>query len=191
MVEAVPREDEFYDFEACYEIGRTDFVLPAELPGRRWRAAQELALRTYALLGCSAPARVDLMVDAEGELTVLETNVIPGPTETSLLPQAAEAAGIGFDELVGRILDPRSGRCPLLILGEAWWSATARSRKSRTSRRPPRCPRPRARTDRGPGDHVLRGEDRGTRAHGQREQGPTAASRSGSHGRSGRGSPSA
>ena len=105
VVEAVPREDDFYDFEARYEIGRTDFVCPADLPEGVGERAQELALHTYTLLGCTAFARVDLMVDAGGELTVLETNVIPGLTETSLLPQAAEAAGIGFDELVGKILE--------------------------------------------------------------------------------------
>ena len=105
VVEAVPRDDEFYDFEARYEIGRTDFVCPAELPEGATERAHELALRTYELLGCSAFARVDLMLDAAGELTVLEANPIPGLTETSLLPQAAEAAGIGFDALVGRILE--------------------------------------------------------------------------------------
>jgi D-alanine-D-alanine ligase len=105
VVEAVPRDEEFYDFEARYEIGRTDFVCPAELPDGVTERAQELALQTYRLLGCSAFGRVDLMLDAEGELTVLEANPIPGLTETSLLPQAAEAAGISFDELVGRILE--------------------------------------------------------------------------------------
>jgi D-alanine-D-alanine ligase len=105
VVEAVPRDEEFYDFEARYEIGRTEFVCPADLPSGVGERAQELALRTYALLGCSAFARVDLMLAAADELTVLEANAIPGLTETSLLPQAAEAAGIGFDELVGRILE--------------------------------------------------------------------------------------
>jgi D-alanine-D-alanine ligase len=105
IVEAVPREEEFYDFEARYEIGRTDFVCPAELPPGITERAQELALRTYRLLGCEAFARVDLMLDEAGELTVLEVNPIPGLTETSLLPQAAEAAGVSFDELVGRIVE--------------------------------------------------------------------------------------
>jgi D-alanine-D-alanine ligase len=105
IVEAVPREEEFYDFEARYEIGRTDFVCPAELPAGVTERAQELALRTYRLLGCDAFARVDLMLDEAGELTVLEVNPIPGLTETSLLPQAAEAAGVSFDELVGRIVE--------------------------------------------------------------------------------------
>jgi D-alanine-D-alanine ligase len=105
VVEAVPRNDEFYDFEARYEIGRTEFICPAELPADITARAHELALRTYRLLGCEAFARVDLMLDREGELTVLEANPIPGLTETSLLPQAAEAAGISFDELVGRIVE--------------------------------------------------------------------------------------
>ncbi|MEA2376424.1 MAG: D-alanine-D-alanine ligase [Thermoleophilaceae bacterium] len=104
IVEAVPQGDEFYDFQARYEIGRTSFVCPAELPEGATEEAHDLALRTYRLLGCHAFARVDLMMDASGELTVLEANPIPGLTETSLLPQAAEAAGISFDQLVGRIL---------------------------------------------------------------------------------------
>jgi D-alanine-D-alanine ligase len=112
IVEAVPRDEDFYDFEARYEIGRTDFSCPADLPADATERAQELALRTYRLLGCSGFARVDLMLDGSGELWVLEANAIPGLTETSLLPQAAEAASIGFDELVGRILDLALARAP-------------------------------------------------------------------------------
>ena len=106
IVEAVPTggEDEFYDFQARYEIGRTEFTCPAELADGITDRAQELALRTYELLGCYGFGRVDLMLDEAGELFVLEANPIPGLTETSLLPQAAETAGIGFDDLVGRIL---------------------------------------------------------------------------------------
>jgi len=105
VVEAIPREEEFYNYESRYEIGMTTFVCPAELPAETSKLAQDLALDTYKLLGCHGVARVDLMLDADsGELSVLETNVCPGLTETSLLPLAADAAGIGFDELVGRIL---------------------------------------------------------------------------------------
>jgi D-alanine-D-alanine ligase len=113
VVEAVPRDEEFYDFEARYEIGRTDFVCPAELPAGLTELAQSLAVRTYRLLGCSAFARVDLMLDAAGDLTVLEANPIPGLTETSLLPQAAEAAGISFDQLVSRILELALEKTPV------------------------------------------------------------------------------
>jgi D-alanine-D-alanine ligase len=105
VVEAIPREEEFYNYESRYEIGMTTFVCPAELPAEMTERAQELALETYKLLGCHGVARVDLMLDeASGELTVLETNVGPGLTETSLLPLAADAARIGFDDLVARIL---------------------------------------------------------------------------------------
>ncbi len=105
VVEAIPREQEFYAYESRYEIGMTTFVCPAELATETTARAQELALAVYRLLGCHGVARVDLMLDDDsGELTVLETNVVPGLTETSLLPQAADAAGIDFDALVGRIL---------------------------------------------------------------------------------------
>jgi D-alanine-D-alanine ligase len=105
VVEAVPRGEDFYDFEARYEIGRTAFVCPADLSSEATARAQSLALEVYRLLDCHGFARIDLMLDQDtGELSVLETNVVPGLTETSLLPLAADAAGIGFDELVGQIL---------------------------------------------------------------------------------------
>jgi D-alanine-D-alanine ligase len=106
VVEAIPREEEFYNYESRYEIGMTTFVCPAELPAGVAEQAQELALETYKLLGCHGVARVDLMLGQDGgELTVLETNVVPGLTETSLLPLAADAAEIWLDLLVERILN--------------------------------------------------------------------------------------
>jgi D-alanine-D-alanine ligase len=110
VVEAVPREEDFYDFEARYEIGRTTFVCPAALEGDLAARARQLALAAHDTLGCSGVSRVDLMLDdATGELELLEVNAVPGLTETSLLPQAADAAGIGFDALVGRIADGALG----------------------------------------------------------------------------------
>jgi D-alanine-D-alanine ligase len=104
IVEAVPMEEDFYDFAARYTIGRTTFVCPAELPGGMTRRVQDLALAVHRTLGCRGFSRVDLMLGTEGEPQVLEVNTIPGMTETSLLPQAADAAGIPFDELVARML---------------------------------------------------------------------------------------
>lgn len=104
VVEAVPIGGGDYDFQARYEIGRTEFICPADLPEGVTERAQELALQAYELLGCFGFGRVDLMLDAAGDLYVLEANPIPGLTETSLLPQAAEAAGITFDDLIARIL---------------------------------------------------------------------------------------
>jgi D-alanine-D-alanine ligase len=106
IVEAVPREEDFYDFEARYQIGRTDFVCPAELPPETTGRAQALAIAVWQLLGFYGFARVDLMVEEpSGELYVLEANAIPGLTETSLLPQAADAAGTEFDQVVARLLE--------------------------------------------------------------------------------------
>jgi D-alanine-D-alanine ligase len=106
IVEAVPQQEDYYDFESRYEIGRTVFVCPAKLePGVSERAST-LALEVYRLLGCSGFARVDLMLERDtDELYALELNPIPGLTETSLFPQAADAAGISFRELIGRILE--------------------------------------------------------------------------------------
>jgi D-alanine-D-alanine ligase len=101
IVEAIPREGDFFNFEARYEIGRTDYVCPAELTEEA--PLRELATRTYETLGCGGFARVDLILGDE-DPQVLEVNAIPGLTDTSLFPMAAEAAGIGFTSLVERIL---------------------------------------------------------------------------------------
>jgi D-alanine-D-alanine ligase len=109
IVEAVP-EAGSYDFDARYEFGRTRFVCPAELGADVTARAQELAVEVYNLLGCRDVARIDLLCDGDGELTVLEANVIPGLTETSLLPQAADAAGVSFDALLARLTDAALAR---------------------------------------------------------------------------------
>ena len=104
IVEAIPVSGDRYDFEARYEIGRTRFACPAELSEEERRLVSEAALAAYRALGCSGFARIDLILAAAGP-QVLEANAIPGLTDTSLLPQAAEAAGLSFEQLVERILD--------------------------------------------------------------------------------------
>ncbi|MGK2938800.1 MAG: D-alanine--D-alanine ligase family protein [Solirubrobacteraceae bacterium] len=105
IVEAVP-VGERYDFEARYTVGQTDFVCPARLPDGVTERAQELAVCVWDVLGMRGMARVDVMLSEEtGELYVLEANAIPGLTDISLLPQAAEAAGISYDALIQRLLD--------------------------------------------------------------------------------------
>jgi D-alanine-D-alanine ligase len=104
VVEAIPVEEgDRYDFEARYAIGRTRFECPAELSEDELGAVTDAALGAYRALGCSGFARVDLILGEDGP-RVLEVNAIPGLTDTSLLPQAAEAAGISFEDLVERIL---------------------------------------------------------------------------------------
>jgi D-alanine-D-alanine ligase len=104
IVEAIPNSGDSYDFEARYEIGRTSFVCPAGLDAKEAEAVTDIALSAYEALGCSGFSRVDLILAADGP-QVLEVNAIPGLTDTSLLPQAAEAAGMSFEQLVERILD--------------------------------------------------------------------------------------
>jgi D-alanine-D-alanine ligase len=104
VVEAIPAKGDRYDFEARYEIGRTNFVCPAQLSDDEQTAVTEAALATYSALGCAGFARVDVILGADGP-QVLEANAIPGLTDTSLLPQAAEAAGMSFEQLVERILE--------------------------------------------------------------------------------------
>lgn len=104
IVEAILLRGDRYDFEARYEIGRTRFDCPAALDPEEERAVTEAALATYRALGCTGFARIDLILGAEGPW-LLEANAIPGLTDTSLLPQAAEVAGLSFERLVERILD--------------------------------------------------------------------------------------
>jgi D-alanine-D-alanine ligase len=104
VVEAIPSDGDRYDFEARYEIGRTEFVCPAELDEGDAAVVTTAALAAYEALGCSGFSRVDLILGDDGP-QVLEVNAIPGLTDTSLLPQSAEAAGMAFEDLVKRILE--------------------------------------------------------------------------------------
>jgi D-alanine-D-alanine ligase len=104
VVEAIPEDGVRYDFEARYEIGRTRFECPAELSEVEHDSVVEAALGAYRALGCSGFSRVDLILAEDGP-QVLEVDAIPGFTDTSLLPQAAEAAGLSFEDLVERILE--------------------------------------------------------------------------------------
>jgi D-alanine-D-alanine ligase len=103
IVEAIPHEEDFFNFEARYEIGRTEYVCPAELSQEETQRVHEVAQRTYEALGCSGFSRVDLILADDGP-QVLEVNAIPGLTDTSLFPMAAEAAGLDFARLVERII---------------------------------------------------------------------------------------
>lgn len=116
-VEAVPTEGRRYDFESRYEIGQTDFRCPAELGDATAARVTELAGQAYELLGCHGFARVDFIVTADGEPYVLELNSIPGLTETSLMPMAAEAVGISFEELAERMLLSALSRTGATIAG--------------------------------------------------------------------------
>lgn len=102
-VEARPRDEDRFNYEARYEIGRTEYVCPAEL-GAAEGPVLDAALRTWDALGLEGFGRVDLILGDDGP-QVLEANAIPGLTDTSLLPMAAEAAGLGFERLCERLLE--------------------------------------------------------------------------------------
>jgi D-alanine-D-alanine ligase len=95
---------EFYDFEAKYSHGMTEFVIPAEIPEETSMQAQELAMEVHSALGCRGFSRVDFIINAEGVPQLTEINTLPGMTETSDFPAQAKAANIGYEELVQRML---------------------------------------------------------------------------------------
>jgi D-alanine-D-alanine ligase len=103
LVEIRPREGA-YNFEAKYTPGATDFAIPAEIPPEAAANLEETALATYRALGCSGYARVDTIL-ADDTPWVIDVKTIPGFTETSTFPLAAEAAGISFESLVETILE--------------------------------------------------------------------------------------
>ncbi|MCK4535982.1 MAG: D-alanine--D-alanine ligase [Desulfuromonadales bacterium] len=106
IIQIVPKSG-FYDYEAKYTRGQTEYILPAPLENVLYSRLQEVSATACRVLGCRGAARVDFMVN-EREFYCLEVNTIPGMTETSLLPKAAAHAGISFSELVQRILEDAS-----------------------------------------------------------------------------------
>ncbi len=104
VIEIVPKGD-FYDYEAKYVPGMSSHILPAALDKTTYDQAQQYAKKVYSSFNCRGAVRVDMMVDDKNEIYVLEVNTIPGMTPTSLLPEAAEAAGVNFNQLVLKIIE--------------------------------------------------------------------------------------
>lgn len=95
----------FYDYEAKYKDDKTRYHCPCGLPESWEREMQQIALRAFEALGASGWGRVDFMTDRDGRPWLIEANTVPGMTDHSLVPMAAKAVGINFEELVLRILD--------------------------------------------------------------------------------------
>ncbi len=102
-IEIVPK-NEFYDYEAKYTVGGAEHIIPPRISASTLSQALETGKKAHLSLGCSGYSRVDLLVHDSGLCYVLEVNTLPGMTATSLLPEIAQAAGIGFADLVERIL---------------------------------------------------------------------------------------
>jgi D-alanine-D-alanine ligase len=103
-IEIVP-SNEFYDYEAKYTPGKTQYFYPARLPEPHVRRACEAAERAHDALGCSGATRVDFIVAPDGTPFILEVNTLPGMTATSLVPKIAAGNGLSFADLCDRILD--------------------------------------------------------------------------------------
>lgn len=93
-----------YDFDARMASDGADFFAPARVSGEITQLAMDVAGQVHNALGCRDVSRVDMMIDAEGRAQVLECNTSPGMTQTSLLPMAARAAGMTFQDVVSRVV---------------------------------------------------------------------------------------
>lgn len=102
IIEIIPKKA-FFDFEAKYTPGMSDEICPAPIPAAIAKKAQELALKAHHALGCRGYSRTDMIWGKNG-IEVLETNTLPGMTETSLLPLAAKTDGIPFPKLLDRMI---------------------------------------------------------------------------------------
>ena len=104
IVEIRPQSG-FYDYESKYTAGRSEYFCPAELPAAVTEQVLALGLKAASVLDCRGVSRVDFRLDARDVPWCLEVNTIPGMTPTSLVPMAAKAAGMSYDQLVQRMLD--------------------------------------------------------------------------------------
>ncbi len=104
VIQIVPHSA-FYDFEAKYAPGGSDHLCPAPLEDDITQRSQDLAIAVHKCLECRGMSRTDMIVEDSGDIWVLETNTIPGMTPTSLLPDAAAAAGMSFAQLCTRIIE--------------------------------------------------------------------------------------
>ena len=104
VIEIVPKK-RFFDFEAKYQAGMTEYILPAELPQDIAAKAQRDALSAHRLLGCAGCSRADIILGKDNRDYILEINTIPGLTKTSLLPKAARLIGIEFSQLCLKLIE--------------------------------------------------------------------------------------
>lgn len=103
IIEVIPR-NKFFDYQAKYTKGLTEYIVPAKLSSGAYSKIQEAALSAHHALGCRGSSRVDIIADDAFTPFVLEVNTIPGLTENSLLPKAAGAQGISFGQLCVKLL---------------------------------------------------------------------------------------
>lgn len=104
VIQIVATEDEFYNYHAKYAAGGSKHLCPAPLTEEQTQEAQNMAIAAHAVLGCRGISRTDMILDADGQCWILETNTLPGMTGTSLVPDAARAVGIEFPQLCEKLV---------------------------------------------------------------------------------------
>lgn len=104
LIEIIPGEHDFFDYEAKYTAGVSQEICPARISPELTAKAQSYACSAHKALFCSGYSRTDMLLRGD-DIYVLETNTIPGMTPTSLFPQAAQVAGISFDRLLDRLIE--------------------------------------------------------------------------------------
>jgi len=114
VIEIIPKK-KFFDYEAKYTPGLTEYVVPAKLEEKIASQAKNSALLAHKSLDCFGFSRVDMILNKENKVFVLEVNTIPGLTETSLLPKAAKAVGISFLELCLKLIDSAYRRAKISV----------------------------------------------------------------------------
>jgi len=104
LIEIRPRVSGWFDYDAKYKVGGSDELCPAPISDAHTAECQRIGLTAHRVLGCRGMSRTDILIDSSGSCIVLETNTIPGFTRTSLLPQAAQAAGLSYSALVDLLI---------------------------------------------------------------------------------------
>jgi D-alanine-D-alanine ligase len=102
--EIVVTHNEWYDYEAKYDEGEMDLIVPARLTQQQIERAQELAVRAFVATDCEGMARVDMFVREDGDVLVNELNTIPGFTSTSVYAKLFEASGVAYGDLLEQLL---------------------------------------------------------------------------------------
>lgn len=105
IIQVVPNQDEFYNYHAKYAEGGSTHLCPAPVSAEITEEAQNMAVAAHSILGCRGISRSDFMLDKEGQCWILETNTLPGMTNTSLVPDAARVAGLEFPQLCEKLIE--------------------------------------------------------------------------------------
>jgi len=103
VIEIIPKSG-LYDYEAKYTKGKSEYIVPARIPAKIAKALQKTSVSVYELICAAGLARIDFMMTKNGKFYCLEINTLPGMTELSLSPMAAQAVGINFDQLIEKMV---------------------------------------------------------------------------------------